>query len=157
MTCWLFFTRNCARRKKRWRDITPEEARLRIGKVAQGLMASYRDGLLQASEQTRFMARVLTESLQDFVETLVGWMAQQYRFDPVRVELPFGEDETSPAWKIALGKASQTLASGSDSTELALALYGRIDRIDLCRDEQAALPNVSWWTTNPAKSNLIPC
>ena len=72
---------------KHWRDITPAEARERMGRIARGLIASYRDGLLQASEQTRFMARILTESLQDFVETLVGWMRHQYRFDPVAVEL----------------------------------------------------------------------
>jgi ATP-dependent helicase/nuclease subunit B len=113
--------------RKRWRDITPAEARERIAAITQGLMASYRSGLLEASEQTRFLARCLTESLQDFVETLVGWMRQQYRFDPVRVELPFGEGAAAPPWIIDLGSGQQ------------LHLYGRIDRIDLCRttDEEA--------------------
>jgi ATP-dependent helicase/nuclease subunit B len=106
---------------KRWRDITPAEARTRMGRIARGLIASYRDGLLTASEESRFMARVLTESLQDFVETLVGWMHQQYLFDPVEVELPFGEDENSPAWAIELDHGHQ------------LELYGRIDRVDLYR------------------------
>ncbi len=78
--------------QKRWRDITPREARERIARIARSLMASYRDGLLEASEESRFMARVLTESLQDFVETLVGWMREQYQFDPAEVELPFGEE-----------------------------------------------------------------
>jgi ATP-dependent helicase/nuclease subunit B len=82
-------------------------------------MSSYREGLLQASEQTRFMARILTESLQDFVETLVDWMRDQYRFDPVAVELPFGEDGTAPAWAVELPNSRK------------LELYGRIDRVDL--------------------------
>jgi ATP-dependent helicase/nuclease subunit B len=111
--------------QKRWRDITPAEARERVAGIARGLVASYRDGLLEASEQTRFMARILTESLQDFVETLTGWMREQYQFDPVAVELPFGEDEGSPAWIIDLGQGHR------------LELYGRIDRVDLWRDEQA--------------------
>ena len=38
---------------KQWRDITPAEARERMGRIARGLIASYRDGLLEASEQTR--------------------------------------------------------------------------------------------------------
>jgi ATP-dependent helicase/nuclease subunit B len=107
---------------KRWRDITPREARERVGKIAQSLMADYRDGLLQSSDETKFTARVLIESLQDFVETLVDWMARQYAFDPVAVELPFGESDAHPAWELDLGKGHR------------LALRGRIDRVDVCRE-----------------------
>ena len=82
-------------------------------------MASYRDGLLQASEQSRFMARVLSESLQDFIETIVGWMHRQYLPDPVAVELPFGTADAAPAWELELGENQR------------LALRGRIDRIDV--------------------------
>ncbi|MGA2656117.1 MAG: PD-(D/E)XK nuclease family protein [Verrucomicrobiota bacterium] len=116
------FHEDLCRENKRWRDITPREARQRVGCIAQGLMASYRDGLLQASEQSRFMARILMESLQDFVETLVGWMQQQYQFDPAKVELPFGEEEGSPAWRIDTQDGHR------------LDLYGRIDRVDFCRE-----------------------
>jgi ATP-dependent helicase/nuclease subunit B len=106
---------------KRWRDITPAEARERIRRIADALVASYRDGLLQASEQTRFMARVLTQSLQDFAETLVDWMWRQYQFEPVAVELPFGEEQGAPPWSVDLGGGH------------ALHLHGRIDRVDLFR------------------------
>ncbi|MGO9203963.1 MAG: PD-(D/E)XK nuclease family protein [Limisphaerales bacterium] len=109
---------------KRWRDITPGEARQRVACIARSLMASYRDGLLQASEQSRFMARLLVESLQDFVETLVGWMRQQYEFDPAEVELPFGEEEGSPAWSIGLQDGHR------------LDLHGRIDRVDFCLEPE---------------------
>lgn len=111
--------------RKRWRDITPVEARERVGKIAHGLLASFRDGLLETSEETRFIARVLTESLQDFVETLVGWMHDQYQFDPVEVELPFGEEAGSPGWTLDLGDDHK------------LELRGRIDRIDLHRDPKS--------------------
>jgi ATP-dependent helicase/nuclease subunit B len=117
----LFHEELC-REHKRWRDITPGEARERVAGIARGLMASYRDGLLQASEQSRFMARILTESLADFVETLVGWMRQQYQFDPAKVELPFGEEEGSPAWGLELEGGRR------------LDLYGRIDRVDFYRE-----------------------
>ena len=106
---------------KRWRDIMPADARARVGKIAAALAVNYRDGLLHASEQSRFAARVLAESLQDFVETLVGWMRGQYEFDPAVAELDFGFDAGgAPAWEIDLGTGHQ------------LALRGRIDRIDLC-------------------------
>src|SRR6185369_5027321 len=75
---------------KQWRDLTPAEARAHVGRIADALQATYRDGLLQASEQTRFIARSLTESLQHFIETAVGWMRGQYQFNPVAVEVPFG-------------------------------------------------------------------
>jgi ATP-dependent helicase/nuclease subunit B len=108
---------------KRWRDITPQEARERIKTCAATMVVSFRDGLLQASEESRFTARMLTESLQDFVETLIGWMRQQYAFDPVAVELPFGDEAKGfPPWGLDLGEGHRLL------------LHGRIDRIDLNRD-----------------------
>jgi ATP-dependent helicase/nuclease subunit B len=114
------FHEQLCREKKRWRDITPAEARERVGKLAAGLLASYREGLLQATEQSRFMARVMTESLQDFAETLVGWMRDQYRFDPAAVELAFGAGGGLPSWELGLGAGQR------------LALNGRIDRVDIC-------------------------
>jgi ATP-dependent helicase/nuclease subunit B len=108
---------------KRWRDITSPDARERVGKIAAVLTLNYRDGLLRAGEQSRFTARVLAESLQDFVETLVTWMRGQYEFDPAVAELEFGFGAGgAPAWEIDLGAGHR------------LALRGRIDRIDLCRE-----------------------
>jgi ATP-dependent helicase/nuclease subunit B len=108
---------------KRWRDLTPEQARERVGKIAADLALNYRDGLLRADDQGRFTARVLAESLQDFVETLVTWMRGQYEFDPAVAELEFGFGAGgAPAWEMNLGDSHK------------LALRGRIDRIDLWRE-----------------------
>ncbi|MDB6020655.1 MAG: helicase-exonuclease AddAB subunit AddB [Pedosphaera sp.] len=109
--------------KKRWRDITPAEARERIKSIAASRMVSFREGLLQSSEEGKFTARVLTESLQDFTETLIGWMRRQYAFDPTAVELPFGDaDNTFPPWDLDLNEGHRLL------------LHGRIDRIDIHPD-----------------------
>jgi ATP-dependent helicase/nuclease subunit B len=109
--------------KKRWRDLTPAEARQRIGAIALELAPAYRDGLLNVDAQSEFAARVLTEALQDFVATLVTWMRGQYEFDPARAELDFGfENPLAPAWEIDLDDRHK------------LALRGRIDRIDLARE-----------------------
>ena len=108
---------------KRWRDITPTEARERVGKIAAGLAPDYHGGLLRADDRSRFAARVLTESLQDFVGVLVAWMRGQYQFDPAMAELEFGFVAGGvPAWEINLDDRHK------------LALRGRIDRIDLCRE-----------------------
>jgi ATP-dependent helicase/nuclease subunit B len=108
---------------KRWRDLTPAEARTRVGQIAADLAPHYRDGLMHADDQGRFTARVLTRSLQDFVETLVTWMRGQYEFDPAVAELEFGIGAGgAPAWEINLGHRHK------------LALRGRIDRLDLWRD-----------------------
>jgi ATP-dependent helicase/nuclease subunit B len=110
---------------KRWRDITPPDACDRVGKIAAVLALNYRDGLLRAGEQSRFTARVLAESLQDFVETLVTWMRGQYEFDPAVAELEFGFGVGgAPAWEIDLGAGHQ------------LTLRGRIDRMDLFPDKE---------------------
>jgi ATP-dependent helicase/nuclease subunit B len=119
------FHEELKRDQKRWREITPAEARERVQRIAKRLATNYRDGLLEASEQSRFTIRVLTESLMDFVETLVGWIRGQYAFDPVQVELAFGDPEGAPAWTLRL-------ANGK-----ALALYGRIDRVDLYRQPRS--------------------
>jgi ATP-dependent helicase/nuclease subunit B len=117
------FHDNLTKEGKRWRDITPADARERVGKIAAEIAPAYRNGLLHTDAQSRFAARVLTESLQDFVETLVTWMRGQYEFVPAVAELDFGFDNSpAPAWEIDLGNGHQ------------LALRGRIDRIDLYRE-----------------------
>jgi ATP-dependent helicase/nuclease subunit B len=110
---------------KQWRDVTPVEARRRVGSIASVLMEQYREGLLQTTDQARFTGQILIESLQDFIETVVGWMRGQYQFEPAQVEMPFGNDEGSPAWEIALGNNH------------CLAVRGRIDRVDLFRQPGA--------------------
>jgi len=49
-------------------------------------------------------------------------MRRQYQFDPVAVELPFGEQQAGAAWELALDDGHR------------LALQGRIDRIDVHRE-----------------------
>jgi ATP-dependent helicase/nuclease subunit B len=111
--------------KKRWRDLTPVQARERVGQIAARLAADFRDGLLRESAQTRFATRAMTESLQNFIEVIVSWMREQYEFDPVAVELDFGEKNSPlPAWTVPLEGGRE------------LSLRGRIDRVDLCRDSQ---------------------
>jgi ATP-dependent helicase/nuclease subunit B len=112
----------------RWRDLTPAQARRRIADSAATLLLTYRDGLFQSTARSRFMGGMLTASLQDFVQTLVEWMLEQYQFDPVAVELPFGDtgragvapiSNSLPAYELDLGFGRK------------LAFKGRIDRIDL--------------------------
>jgi ATP-dependent helicase/nuclease subunit B len=109
---------------RRWRDLTPAEARARIGTLAAGLTENYRGGLLRDTAESRFTARALAESLQDFVAVIVAWLREQNAFDPVAAELEFDHKLGArvPAWEI-------DLAGGH-----TLALHGRIDRVDLWRD-----------------------
>jgi ATP-dependent helicase/nuclease subunit B len=113
---------------QQWRDLTPAQARERIGQIAASLAPLYHHGLMHADDQSRFAARALTAAMQDFVETLVGWMRGQYQFNPAKAETGFGLDDPGlPAWTIDLRNGH------------TLALCGRIDRIDLCRDGDRAL------------------
>ena len=106
---------------KRWRDITPGEARQRMGAIVAGMAPNFRDGLMNSSAQSRFSARILAGTLQDFVAAMVEWMSQ-YQFDPWEAELGFGmADGPLPAWELDLGGGRRLL------------FRGIIDRIDLCR------------------------
>ena len=106
---------------KRWRDLSKVEARKKIANIGKTLKATFRDGLFGSDAQNDFAARSMTESLQDFIEATIGWMAQ-YEFDPHVVELGFGTAEKLlPAWEIDLDDQHK------------LAFRGIIDRVDLCR------------------------
>jgi ATP-dependent helicase/nuclease subunit B len=121
------FHEQLAAGKKHWRDLTPLQARERIGAIATKLAKNYRDGLLPDSAQTRFAARTMTESLQNFIEVIVSWLRGQNEFDPTAAELEFDNKPgaSAPAWEIGLGGGHK------------LALHGRIDRVDLWRDENS--------------------
>jgi ATP-dependent helicase/nuclease subunit B len=106
---------------KRWRDITPDEVRTRMGRIVAEQALEFRAGLMRVSAQARFSARVLSGALQDFVAAMVQWM-RQYEFDPAEAELGFGSgDARLPAWELDLDAGRK------------LFFRGVIDRIDLCR------------------------
>jgi ATP-dependent helicase/nuclease subunit B len=85
------------------------------------LLPKFNDGLLNSTPQTRFAARIVAESLQEFVTATIEWMAH-YRFDPHSAELGFGSgDEKLPAWQLDLDAGHR------------LIFRGKIDRVDLCR------------------------
>lgn len=104
---------------RRWRDIKPAEARLRIRQIGQQVTQDYRAGLFRNAPGGTFTARALTTALEDFVEVTVEWMAD-YAFDPTAVELGFGLGPNAlPGWILQL-----------DPTR-SLELRGKIDRIDI--------------------------
>jgi ATP-dependent helicase/nuclease subunit B len=115
------------RENKRWRDLTPPEARERIRVIAAGLGENFRGGLMRDTAQTRFETRAMTESLEDFIAVIVTWMRGQYEFDPAAAELDFGgKDTRAAAWNMDLADGHK------------LALQGRIDRMDLWREPGGA-------------------
>jgi ATP-dependent helicase/nuclease subunit B len=121
------FHENLEKEKKRWRDLTPTEARERIHVIAAELKENYRDGLLRDTAESRFAARALTESLQNFVAVIVTWLREQNEFDPTAAELEFDNKTEArvPAWEIDLAGGHKLL------------LHGRIDRVDLWRDKNS--------------------
>ncbi len=123
-----FFHEQLMAEGKHWRDITPADARERVGKIAAGLTENYHDGLFRDSAETVFAARALAESLQDFVAVIVTWLRGQNDFDPAAAELEFDSKPgaRAPAWEIDLGDGRK------------LSLRGRIDRVDLWRSLRAA-------------------
>ena len=138
------FHDDLAQKNKRWRDLTPPEARAQIRIVAGELMENFRGGLMRETAQTRFEARTMTEALQDFVEVIVAWMRGQYEFDPAAAELNFGgENSRASAWEMDLGGGHK------------LALQGRIDRVDLCRDGNRTLCVVMDYKSGGKKLDAI--
>jgi ATP-dependent helicase/nuclease subunit B len=117
-----FFHERLRQEEKKWRDLSPEDARRRVREAVDELTPRFREGLLAAHAQSRFAARAVANSLQDFAAATVAWM-EHYQFDPWEVELGFGDGDRAklPAWQLDLGPGRR------------LVLRGFIDRIDLYR------------------------
>jgi ATP-dependent helicase/nuclease subunit B len=107
---------------RHWRDLSVPEAREWIARIADDEMIVFRDGLLLANEQNRFTGENYKATLQDFIGTVVEWFGTN-AFDPIEVELPFGQGEGLPGWRVPLENGRE------------LVLGGRIDRVDVHRRE----------------------
>ncbi len=131
--------------KKNWRAVTPGEARKRIEKIAAKLAPHFNEGLMNSSGHSRFTARTLSDSLQDFAATIVEWM-EHYQFDPAAAELGFGmKENTLPGWEVDLGEGHR------------LNFRGVIDRIDLHRsaDGKEALAVVMDYKSSERKLDKV--
>jgi ATP-dependent helicase/nuclease subunit B len=107
---------------KRWREITPADARRQIARLAEDEARTYHHGLFATSARERFSVRQLSLALQDFIEVIVGWM-RQYQFNPEAAELRFGPGGDVPPWRLEL------------SDGRALIFKGSVDRVDLFKQE----------------------
>jgi ATP-dependent helicase/nuclease subunit B len=108
--------------QRKWREVSPDEARERVRRIGRALLTDYRHGLFGADQRRRFEGEVLLASLETLIAVLVGW-ARDYQLDPELVETGFGlRDGPWPAWRIAVDE------------QRSLLLRGRIDRIDVWRD-----------------------
>ena len=117
------FHNELAAEKLRWRDVPPADARARVRRIGKELLASYRRGLFTADAARQFSGETLLGALETLIDVLVGW-ARDYEFDPAVVETGFGlKDAPWPALRV-------DVAGGR-----ALLLRGRIDRVDVWRDD----------------------
>ncbi|MDB6036688.1 MAG: ATP-dependent deoxyribonuclease subunit [Verrucomicrobiales bacterium] len=116
------FHKQLQQENKRWRDVPPEEARLRIRKIAKEMIPGFGGGIMVARPENEFLAKVYTRLIEDFVVQIIAWMDQQWLFDPAEVEIGFGAEDELGRWPILLSEGK------------SLTFHGRIDRIDLWRD-----------------------
>jgi len=108
--------------EKHWREIQPEDARQRVRRIAERIIPDFDNGIMVARPENRFLARIYTGLIEDFVAQIIQWMDQQWQFDPAQVEVGFGNADELGRWSIAL------------SNGRSLIFHGRIDRIDRWKD-----------------------
>ena len=116
-------------RHQGWHHINAAEARLLIHEIAVRLRPEFKNGVLLSTDRNRVESGNLISALEDFIETIVGWM-QQYEFEPAAVELKFGGDGPLPAWELNLDGGRQ------------LAFSGTMDRVDLLVDAERRVGQV---------------
>lgn len=119
------FHRELQAEGRRWRDLTPVEARDRVARIAANMTREFREGLFDTAPEQVLEAERLGRLLQDYIEVAVGWM-DAYGFEPAAVELGFGgRSDLLPAWVLPL------------DADRALAIRGKIDRVDLAPDPRS--------------------
>jgi ATP-dependent helicase/nuclease subunit B len=123
---------------REWRDLTPDDGRARVRRVAAAVAAEFGGGLLKAEAGTALTARGLTDALEEFVAMLIGWLRTSYHFNPAAAELELGTRTASlPAWEIPL------------EHDRCLALVGKLDRVDLA---PGPAPGEAWCVVHDYKS-----
>lgn len=112
---------------KQWRDVTPAEARERVGRLCDSIATTFRGGLLNVSQQNAFRIPAYKASLQDFIAAVTESFIKSNKFNPVAAEAQFHEQAKLKTWKIKLPQ------------DRLLELQGKIDRIDLLQLEDRTL------------------
>jgi ATP-dependent helicase/nuclease subunit B len=123
------FHESVRRQFKSWRNVEPAAARKLVRQIAERLLPDFKGGVLVATDRARIESANLITALEDFIETIVGWM-QQYEFEPAAVELKFGDGAPLPPWELELDGGRK------------LAFTGSIDRVDLLIDPAARTARV---------------
>ncbi len=106
-----------------WHHTEPAAARQLLREIAERMRPEFKNGVLLSTERNRVESGNLILALQDFIETIVGWM-QQYEFEPAAAELKFGDKGPLPAWELDLDGGR------------TLAFTGTMDRVDLLVDAE---------------------
>ena len=106
-----------------WHKIEAHQARQLVREIAERLRPTFKNGVLLSTERNRVESGNLISALEDFIETIVGWMGQ-YEFEPAAAELKFGGGGPLPAWELELDGGRQ------------LAFTGTMDRVDLLVDAE---------------------
>src|SRR5205823_2651173 len=76
---------------RRWRDLSPAEARALITGIGRELLPGFAGGRFLAAGAARFTGEWLIQRLGRLIAALTEWLPQ-YSFDADRVELGFGLD-----------------------------------------------------------------
>ena len=120
------FSRTLMDRGISWQDLTPEQEEELVELSLEQASRSYHSLLLYDSERSTYNLQRMKRVLRRTVDTL-QYQLQQGAFDPYGYELPFGEDP----------QIHFQLATGQE-----LRLVGRIDRMDLCVQDDRVLVKI---------------
>ncbi len=105
--------------KKHWREIERGDAQARVRRIAERIIPDFDRGIMASRPENQFLAHIYTSLIEDFVAQVIQWMDQQWEFNPMQVELGFGNEDGLGRWRIDLSHGK------------SLIFHGRIDRIDL--------------------------
>ncbi|WP_034466989.1 PD-(D/E)XK nuclease family protein [Butyrivibrio proteoclasticus] len=122
------YTSEIIKRKIDWRTLPQQQSDEMLNQILTSVVDGYGDTILRSSARNQFMVERIRRILSRTVETL-KYQVSKGRFNPEYLEMDFSEAGNLDEINIDLS------ADEKDKITRSMKLRGRIDRIDLYKDD----------------------
>ena len=141
------YTAEIMERKIDWRSLSDRESEEILDKALTECVESYGDTILFSNNRNQFMIERIRRILLRTVGVL-KYQISKGRFNPAFVEMDFREAGSLDEINITLSEDEE------NHIKEQMNLHGRIDRIDLCRDEDHVYVKVIDFKSGKKKFNV---
>ncbi len=141
------YTHEVMKGPKKWQDITKEESDEMLNRILSECVDGYGETILMSSARNQYMTDRIKRILTRTVDTL-KYQISKGHFEPAYVEMDFREAGNIDEINITLSEDEK------NKIITGMKLHGRIDRIDLCEDQNHVYVKVIDFKSSGHKFNV---